>query len=536
MKKVLAALLALCIVVLPATGYAAAAAFALNISAKEVLRGGEITFSGTAEDDVVLKIIRPNQTTFYMDVIEPTNGTYTATITIPETQDFAPWGVYNVAATSGSSTVNKTFSVVEKLGEGGTGPEEPSNPGNGNGGAGTTPPAATIPADAGDSTGSTIKPELGKDGYMFGSGTLASAISSAQGSSSITVELPAATGDAGSALNFPTETLKTLKDKNLDLIVTSGSSTLRFPAGSIGTSDTSASSQVRIVVNTVLTSDAKNAVNQALQSNPDYASTGVVLTATIQVINGSSVTEIHNLDKPAEVTFKLTDDQAKQLHSGLAGVYYVNGKQLDYVGGKLEGNTFKFNARHFSTYTILEYSKTFVDVPAGHWAEAAVKSLSAKHIVSGVDQQHYAPNRNITRSEFATMMMRAVDYTGKEADAAAANPFKDVPAGQYYTDAVTRAASLGIMSGYGGSFRPNDPITREEAVVTLVRTVKYFEVKDTGKGAPAFADMKQISAWASAAVDQAWKLGLIEGDGKQFHPKAALTRAEIAVMINRLMP
>ncbi|NIK70049.1 S-layer homology domain-containing protein [Paenibacillus sp. BK720] len=524
MKKVLAALLALCIVVLPATGYAAAAAFALNISAKEVLRGGEITFSGTAEDDVVLKIIRPNRTTFYMDVIEPTNGTYTATITIPETQDFAPWGVYNVTATSGSTTVNKTFSVVEGSGGG-------SNPGNG----GTvTPPASTIPADAGDSTGSTIKPELGKDGYLFGSGTLASAANSAQGS--ITVELPAATGETGSALNFPAETLKTLKDKNLDLIVTSGSSTIRFPAGSIGTSDTSASSQVRIVVNTVLTSDAKNAVNQALQSNPDYVSTGIVLTATIQVINGSSVTEIHNLDKPAEVALKLTDEQAKQIHSGLAGVYYVNGKQLDYVGGKLEGNTFKFNARHFSTYTILEYSKTFVDVPAGHWAEAAVKSLSAKHIVSGVDQQHYAPNRNITRAEFATMMMRAVDYTGKAADAAAANPFKDVPASQYYTDAVTRAASLGMMSGYGGSFRPNDPITREEAVVTLVRTVKYFEVKDTGKGAPAFADKKQISAWANTAVDQAWKLGLIEGDGKQFHPKAALTRAEIAVMINRLMP
>ncbi|MCM3631517.1 S-layer homology domain-containing protein [Paenibacillus glycanilyticus] len=528
MKKVMAALLALFIVVLPATGYAAAASFALNLSAKEVLRGGEITFSGTAEDDVVLKIIRPNQTTFYMDVIEPAEGTYSSTITIPETQEFAPWGVYKVVASSGSSSVNKTFSVVEKLGEGGTNPD----PGNG---GGTTPPATTIPADAGDSTGSVIKPELGKDGYIFGSGTLASAISSAQGS--VTVELPAATGDAGSSLNFPAETLKTLKDKNLDLIIISGNSTLRFPAGSLATSDTSANAQIRIVVNTLLTNDAKSVIDKALQANKDYASTGVVISATIQSVNGSNVTEIHNLDKPAEVTLKLTPDQAKQIGSDLAGVYYVNGTKLEYVGGKLKGDTFTFKTNHFSTYTILEYNKTFADL-SGKWAWAAeaVKALSAKHIVTGVDEQHYAPSRNITRAEFATMIMRTVDWTEKASVEAGTNPFKDVPAGQYYTDAVTRAAKLGIVNGYGGAFRPNDPITREEAVVALMRAAKYFELTSSGKGASAFTDAKQISAWAKDAVEKAWAAGLIEGDGKLFHPKQAVTRAEVAVMLNRLLP
>lgn|GEM_PF-4931338 len=536
MKKVLAALLALFIVVLPATGYAAAASFALNVNAKEVLRGDEITFSGTAEGDVVLKIIRPNQTTFYMDVIEPADGIYSTTITIPETQEFAPWGVYNVVASSGSSSVKKTFSVVEKLGEGGTDPEEPTNPEPGNGGGTVTPPANTIPSDAGDATGSVITPEAGKDGgYIFGSGTLASAINGAQGS--VTVELPAAAGDSGSAVSFLAETLQTLKDKNLDLILVSGSSTVRFPAGSMAASDTSASSQIRIVLNTLLTNDAKSLIDKALQSNPDYEATGVVISASIQFINGSNVSEIHNLDKPAEVSLKLTKEQLSNLAADQAGVYYVNGTKLDYVGGKLKGDIFIFRTNHFSYYTILEYSKSFVDLTGSWaWAEAAVKALSAKHIVTGVDEQHYAPSRNITRAEFATMIMRTVDWTENAPDEAGTNPFKDVPAGQYYSDAVTRAAKLGIVNGYGGAFRPNDPITREEAVVALMRAAKYFELTSSGKGASAFADAKQISAWAKDAVEKAWSAGVIEGDGKLFHPKQAVTRAEVAVMIDRLLP
>nr|WP_240546149.1 S-layer homology domain-containing protein [Paenibacillus artemisiicola] len=172
----------------------------------------------------------------------------------------------------------------------------------------------------------------------------------------------------------------------------------------------------------------------------------------------------------------------------------------------------------------------------GHWAEQAVKSLAAKHIVTGVDEQHYVPGRGITRAEFATMLMRSVAWNGKADVPAGANPFNDVPAGQYYAGAVTQAASLGIVTGYQGAFRPNDGITREEAVVALVRAAKYFDLSAPGKGAPAFADAKSISAWAAAAVNEAWTTGLIEGDGKQFNPKKSVTRAEVAVMIGRLLP
>nr|WP_229522449.1 S-layer homology domain-containing protein [Paenibacillus monticola] len=232
---------------------------------------------------------------------------------------------------------------------------------------------------------------------------------------------------------------------------------------------------------------------------------------------------------------KLTEEQAKLLSADLAGVYYADGNKVEYVGGTLNSGTFTFTAEHFSYYTILEFNKTFIDL-AGHWAEESVKSLAAKHIVSGVDEQHYEPNRSITRAEFTTMLMRTIGWTGKVSTEAAVNPFSDVAANQYYTEQVAEAASLNIVSGYDGAFRPADKITREEAVVALVRAVQYFNLTESGQGEPSFSDGKEIATWATASVNKAWSQGLIQGDGTHFNPQKMLTRAEVAAMINRLLP
>ncbi|MBW7454702.1 S-layer homology domain-containing protein, partial [Paenibacillus sepulcri] len=386
---------------------------------------------------------------------------------------------------------------------------------------------------AGTAAGSTVQPVLDKDGrYVVGSDTMTKAIQ--QAADSVTIQLPASAGEAGSALEFPARSLQDLKDKNLDLIVISGNRTVRFPAGSIAASN-ELLSRVRIVLNTVETDEAKNMIKQSLQSNPDYTSTGAVISVEIEVISGGKVVDIHDLDKPAVVTMKLTDEQAKSISSDLAGVYYVNGDQAEYVGGTLSSGMFTFTAEHFSYYTILEYNKIFLDL-AGHWAEQAVKSLTAKHIVNGVDEHHYEPNRSITRAEFATMIMREIEWTGKVTVKAEANPFTDVAANQYYSEPIANAASLGIVEGYGGAFRPDAKITRQEAVVALVRAAKYFDLAGSDKGKPSFTDVNGIAAWAAASVNEAWSKGLIQGDGSHFNPRKSVTRAEVAVMINRLLP
>ncbi|MZQ85808.1 hypothetical protein GQF01_27255 [Paenibacillus sp. 5J-6] len=531
MKKYIAAIMALLFVLSPVSAHAAAS-FTLALSVNEVLRGGEIELSGTVANntkDVVVKIIRPNQTMFYLNTITPAEGSYSTKVTIPDDEGFAPFGLYQVVVGSDNLTKVNMFRVINPNGEV-TDPDDNNHPGN----VGTTPPDPnTIPTNAGKTVDGIVQPEKSSDGrYVLGSETLNQAIQQAK--DAVTVQLPAATGDAGSALEFPAKSLQDLKDKNLDLILTYGNSTVRFPANAISATSEQ-QSRIRIDLNTALTTDAKNLLNQSLQSNPDYKSTGVILSVVIQMITGDNTVEIHHLDKPAVVTMKLTEEQEKAMTSDLAGVYHVNGTNVEYVGGTVSKGTFTFTAEHFSYYTILEYNKTFADL-AGHWAAKSVQSLTAKHIVEGVDPQHYEPNRSITRAEFVTLLMRALKWSGHASTQAATNPFSDVAASAYYSEQVIGAASLGIVSGYNGAFRPNDIITREEAVVALVQAAKYFSLTESTKADPSFADTNEISSWAAASVHQAWSKGLIEGDGAHFNPKSSVTRAEVAVMITRLLP
>lgn len=546
MKKYVAAILAFLFVLAPISVYAAAS-FTLELSVKEVQRGGEITLSGTVADetdDVVVKMVSPNQTVLYIDVISAENGVYSKTVTIPETEDLAPSGVYTVVAGNGGLTQSGTFTIPGKGGNNpeppGEGPSRPSKPSGGSNSSPVTtaPPANNsvskdIPPAAGQVSGANVQPELAKDGrYIAGSDAIAKAAEQAKGA--VTIELPAAAGESGSPLEIPAKSLNAIKDKNLDLIVTTDNRTVRFPAGSFAVSNDDLS-RVRVVLNAAWSDEAKAVVEQSLRVSPDYTSTGVVLSVVIQMISGDNVTEIHQLDKPAVVTLKLTEEQAKRISADLAGVYYADGKTLEYTPGTVKNGTFNFTVGHFSYYTILQYSKTFVDL-VGHWAESSVKSLAAKGIVKGVDANHYAPGRSITRAEFVALIMRTLEQSDKPlADQGAEGTFTDVPAGQYYTRNVADAAALGIITGYNGKFRPNDQITREEAVVALVRAADYFNLAATNGGQPAFADAGSISGWAKAAASSAWSKGLIQGDGKKFSPDRAVTRAEVAVMVKRLI-
>ncbi|MCS7463155.1 S-layer homology domain-containing protein [Paenibacillus doosanensis] len=597
MKKIAAALLALIFMLSTLPAYAASASFTLNLSAKEVQRGGEIILSGTTESDdtdVVVKIVRPNQTILYIDSVAPSMGSYSAKVKIPDDENFAPYGEYKVAAGSKGRTESRTFVIVDPNGSGGgTDPDngggtnpgdgggtDPGNgggtnpgdgggtdPGNGGGtypgeggstdpgnGGGETPGSGGkpnrphqsssgtetaadgggIPSGAGKASDGVVQPDSSEDGrYVFGSDTLAQAI--AQAKDAVTIQLPAEAGVSGQALEFPAKSLQDLQDKNLDLIIQDGDHTVRFPAGSIAAFSDEVQSRIRIELNFAWTEEAKDLLSRSLKNQPDYTGTGVILSVVIKAISGDSMTEIHELDKPAAVMIRLTPEQERAISTERAGVYYVDGKQAEYVGGTIRQGVLTFAAAHFSYYTLLEYNKAFADV-SGHWAEPAVLSLAAKRIVDGVDDRHYEPGRAITRAEFVTLIMRALKWQGTASPAAAANPFSDVGSSEYYSRSVAEAAWLGIVSGYNGAFRPNDKITREEAVIVLVQAAPYFNLTAAAKAAPDFADMNEVASWAEAAVKEAWSKGLIEGDGVRFHPKQSVTRAEVAVMIYRLLP
>ncbi|WP_216624791.1 S-layer homology domain-containing protein [Paenibacillus foliorum] len=172
----------------------------------------------------------------------------------------------------------------------------------------------------------------------------------------------------------------------------------------------------------------------------------------------------------------------------------------------------------------MEYSKSYADVPPGNWAYEALQVLAAKHVAEGVTSDTFTPNEPVTRAEFTALLFRAFEFApSKEAVG-----FLDVASDAWYKEPVGAASSIGLIQGVEqGRFAPNEPVTREQMAVLLVRAwERKVALIEPGKGNP-FKDSVNIANWAADAVSKARSAGLISGkDGDRFDPKSVATRAE----------
>jgi len=148
------------------------------------------------------------------------------------------------------------------------------------------------------------------------------------------------------------------------------------------------------------------------------------------------------------------------------------------------------------------------------------------------------PRGYLTRAEAATILARIqlLDFQHNIRNLppgmAAFDAFADVRPGQWFYYYVAWAYDAGLVQGFAGNFRPNDPITREELAAIIVRT----QAAPHPPGNMHFADTWQISGWARQYVYTAHSMGLIIGDPSgNFRPRDNITRAETATAINRLL-
>lgn len=165
---------------------------------------------------------------------------------------------------------------------------------------------------------------------------------------------------------------------------------------------------------------------------------------------------------------------------------------------------------------------------AGHWAKDDIEVLASLGIVNG-DGGLFKPAGTLTRAEFAAELVRALGLTS----GSASGSFSDVPADAWYADAVNAAAAAGIVQGADGAFNPNAPITREQIASMITRA---FKIDVSAAAAPSFSDADSIAAYAKDAVGWAQANGIINGtqDGN-FNPKASTKRAEAAALLYRLL-
>ena len=150
--------------------------------------------------------------------------------------------------------------------------------------------------------------------------------------------------------------------------------------------------------------------------------------------------------------------------------------------------------------------------------------------VSGRSATTFVPNGTLTRAEAAQLLYELMTEQAHKQYDRSGNDFSDVPAGQWYTVAVSTLANVGAITGCGdGTFQPGKSISRAEFVTIL--TGIYGE--NTTKGMP-FSDVGR--SWYYDAVATAYANGWVSGytDGT-FRPDQTITRAEAVVILNSVL-
>ena len=186
----------------------------------------------------------------------------------------------------------------------------------------------------------------------------------------------------------------------------------------------------------------------------------------------------------------------------------------------LNGSMFRFSAA----------APAFSDVPSDHWASPYINSLRELGITNGVGDNRFGMGQTITRAEFVTFVCKLL---GWEPMASAQSRFTDSEnGGMWYFPYINAAVYHGAVKEDTPAFRPDEPITREEMAVMLVRSLGYDELAQrlSYLGSP-FYDVSQYTGYISIAKD----LGIISGvGGGRFMPKATATREQAATMMIRM--
>jgi len=246
--------------------------------------------------------------------------------------------------------------------------------------------------------------------------------------------------------------------------------------------------------------------------------------------------EIKNFAKPVEVRIPVVVPAG--VNSELLSLTKIDGTKLEFKGGTYSLNTKEQVApnKSFSTYTVLENKVKFSDIASVNaWAGKQISVAAAKGIVEGRAQGQFVPNGDVTRAEFAKMLVKAL---GLE-NASAKELFTDVKDNDWFKPYVAVAAEAGLVTGKtAATFDPNAKITRAEmatmAARALVKVYDYKNVADVKSSLAKFSDAAKIHSTLQAGVALAAAEGIVVGDAGQFKPESSATRAEAAVIIYRL--
>lgn len=256
------------------------------------------------------------------------------------------------------------------------------------------------------------------------------------------------------------------------------------------------------------------ATNGTVAADKKTASKGTTVTVTASPSKGYVVDAVKVVDKDGK-DVAVTGKDGKY-------VFTMPGSAVTVTG------TFKAE-------TPAPVALPFTDVKSGNWFYDAVKYAYAQGLMTGTSATTFAPNGTMNRAMIVTVLYRLE----KSPAVTGASKFTDVPAGQWYSDAVAWAAANKIVNGYDETtFGPMNAVTREQMAAILFRyeQVKGLENVTLEENLNRFPDQNKISAYAIPALQWAVGQKIINGNADgTLDPTGTATRAQVAQIFTNLL-
>ena len=256
------------------------------------------------------------------------------------------------------------------------------------------------------------------------------------------------------------------------------------------------------------------ATNGTVAADKKTASKGTTVTVTASPSKGYVVDAVKVVDKDGK-DVAVTGKDGKYVFTMPASAVTVTGS--------------------FKAETPAPVALPFTDVKSGNWFYDAVKYAYAQGLMTGTSATTFAPNGTMNRAMIVTVLYRLE----KSPAVTGASKFTDVPAGQWYSDAVAWAAANKIVNGYDETtFGPMNAVTREQMAAILFRyeQVKGLENVTLEENLNRFPDQNKISAYAIPALQWAVGQKIINGNADgTLDPTGTATRAQVAQIFTNLL-
>jgi hypothetical protein len=164
----------------------------------------------------------------------------------------------------------------------------------------------------------------------------------------------------------------------------------------------------------------------------------------------------------------------------------------------------------------------------------AIECLAWWDVVQGVTATTFEPARPTTRGQLASLMVRMLDEAGVEVPASPPDAFDDDD-GSVHELRINQAAAMDIVQGFAdGTFRPNDPVKRDQMATYVVNTMVAAGIDVPADAPDAFTD--DDGNVHEANINAAAAAGWVRGrTATEYAPRDDARRDQVATMVARLL-